>query len=129
MSVNAQVDDGECASFIDAVKANKSLKELDLSNNKIGDQENYNTVFPDFTTGGEAIAELLSDEACQIEILHLQWNKIRLDSGVKIADSLQHNHCLIYLDLSYNTLGRDGGHCLGQVPGAQQVPEDDSRHK
>jgi hypothetical protein len=114
MSVNAQVDDGECASFIDAVKANKSLKELDLSNNKIGDQENYNTVFPDFTTGGEAIAELLSDEACQIEILHLQWNKIRLDSGVKIADSLQHNHYLIYLDLSYNTLGRDGGIALGK---------------
>lgn len=109
-----QVDDGECASFIEAVKQNRSLRELDLSNNKIGDQENYNTVFPDFTTGGEAIADLLCDEDCHLEVLRLDWNKIRLDSGIKIADSLASNQHLLYLDLSYNTLGHDGGITLGR---------------
>ena len=47
----AQVDDGEAAHFIEAVKENHSLKELILSNNKIGEAENYNTVFPDYQTG------------------------------------------------------------------------------
>lgn len=32
---------------------------LDLSHNMIGDKETYNFVRPDFTTGGEAIAEML----------------------------------------------------------------------
>ena len=46
-----QVDDSEAANFINAVKANRSLTELILSNNKIGEAENYNTVFPDYQTG------------------------------------------------------------------------------
>lgn len=38
---------------------NSSIRMLDLSHNMIGDKETYNFVRPDFTTGGEAIAEML----------------------------------------------------------------------
>ena len=64
--------------------------------------------------GGEAIAELLCDPNCKILILRLDWNKIRLDSGVQIAASLAVNTVLTYLDLSYNTLGHHGGVALGK---------------
>ena len=36
---------------MEAIKNNKSLVELDLSNNKIGSAENLNTVMPDLVTG------------------------------------------------------------------------------
>lgn len=36
---NADVDDFECERFVEAIKNNKSLVELDLSNNKIGSAE------------------------------------------------------------------------------------------
>lgn len=45
------MDDFECERFIEAVKSNTSLRELVLSNNKIGQAENLNTVYPDLTTG------------------------------------------------------------------------------
>ena len=64
------MDDSEAASFIEAVKANRSLKELILSNNKIGEAENYNTVFPDYTTGQLFIHET-SNYISHIFIRHL----------------------------------------------------------
>jgi len=48
---NADVDDFECERFVEAIKCNSSLVELDLSNNKIGSAENLNTVMPDLVTG------------------------------------------------------------------------------
>lgn len=42
-----------------ALATNVSVKALDLSHNMIGDKETYNFVRPDYTTGGEAIAEML----------------------------------------------------------------------
>lgn len=38
---------------------NFSVKALDLSHNMIGEKETYNFVRPDYTTGGEAVAEML----------------------------------------------------------------------
>ena len=42
-----------------AMVGNSSIKMLDLSHNMIGDKETYNFVRPDYTTGGEAVAEML----------------------------------------------------------------------
>lgn len=42
-----------------ALATNFSVKALDLSHNMIGEKETYNFVRPDYTTGGEAIAEML----------------------------------------------------------------------
>lgn len=47
------------ASLLTSLHNNKSLVFLDLSHNRIGEMEEYNTVNPDFITGGESIAEML----------------------------------------------------------------------
>lgn len=110
---SADVDDFECERFIEAIKQNKSLRELNLSANKIGTAENLNTVMPDIITGGEAIASLLRSSACQLTILKLEWNMIRLDGAIDLADSLSINETLTYLDLSFNSLSTQGGVTLG----------------
>lgn len=55
----SDIDDRECAAFMESLHRNKSLEYLDLSHNRIGEMEEYNTVNPDFITGGESIAEML----------------------------------------------------------------------
>jgi hypothetical protein len=109
----ADVDDFECAGFIEAVRQNKSLRELDLSGNLIGKSENLNTVMPDIITGSEAIADLLRSPECNLTKLHLQWNMIRLDGAKDLASSLAINRTLLYLDLSFNSLATEGGIVLG----------------
>lgn len=63
----------ECQRFAYAIAANKSLKEVDLSNNKLGLMEILNVVDPDVTTGGEALAALLRKSNCYLESLNLAW--------------------------------------------------------
>jgi Ran GTPase-activating protein (RanGAP) involved in mRNA processing and transport len=110
---SADVDDFECERFVEAIKNNNSLVELDLSNNKIGSAENLNTVMPDLITGGEALAELLRLPQCKLKTLKVDWNMIRLDGAIDFADSLRTNSTLTYLDLSFNSLGTDGGITMG----------------
>lgn len=110
---NADVDDHECSNFVEAIKTNMELKEIDLSNNKIGSAENLNTVYPDLITGGEALADLLRHPQCHIETLKLGWNMLRLDGAVDFVSSLGINNTLTYLDLSYNALGKAAGIVLG----------------
>lgn len=110
---SADVDDFECGRFIEAVKQNRSLRELDLSSNKIGTAENLNTVMPDIVTGGEAIADLLRDPQCRLSKLNLAWNMIRLGGAIDMAQSLAVNETLTYLDLSYNSLSTEGGVTIG----------------
>eukprot|EP01031_Cornospumella_fuschlensis_P031077 gene31077-37560_t len=109
----ADVDDYECQRFVDAIQQNKSLRELDLSNNKVGMAENLNTVMPDIVTGGEALAELLRSSKCNLTKLKLDWNMIRLGGANDLAQSIQVNKTLTYLDLSYNSLSTEGGVILG----------------
>jgi Leucine-rich repeat (LRR) protein len=42
---NADVDDFECAAFVELLKKNKNLRDLDLSDNLLGSAEILNTVF------------------------------------------------------------------------------------
>ena len=67
----ADVDDGEGANFVHALQTNTTLTELDMSENLLGSHEQLNTVMSDITTGGEALAELLSSEKCVLKILKL----------------------------------------------------------
>jgi hypothetical protein len=110
---SADVDDFECGRFIEAVKQNRSLRELDLSSNKIGTAETLNTVMPDVVTGGEAIADLLRDPQCRLSKLNLAWNMIRLGGAVDLAQSLAVNDTLTHLDLSFNSLSTEGGVTIG----------------
>ncbi len=109
----ADVDDFEAEPFIDAVKENRSLLDLDLTDNLIGGAENLNTVMPDLITGSEAIADLLRSEDISLHTLKLAWNMIRLDGAVDLCSSLSVNKSLTFLDLSYNSLAQDGGIALG----------------
>ena len=67
----ADVDDLECERIISSLRTNRSLTDLDLSENLIGSHEQLNTVFPDITTGTEALAELLSSPLGILETLKL----------------------------------------------------------
>ena len=109
----ADVDDFECERFISAIANNKSVKQLVMSKNLIGASENLNTVYPDLTTGSEAIANLLRSKSCMLESLSLDWNMIRLDGAIDLASSIADNKSLTHLDISYNALGFDGGVALG----------------
>jgi len=113
--IGADVDDGECEGFISALQGNSTLTEIDLSQNKLGSSEVLNTVMPDVTTGGEAIADWLRADTCALKTLILSWNMIRLDSAIDLCSALHKNVSLTYLDLSYNSLGHDGGLTLGDA--------------
>ena len=112
---NADVDDYECTNFVNALKKNHSLRELDLSNNLIGSAENLNTVMPDLVTGGEAFADYLDEETSKLESLKLVWNMIRLGGAVDFCNSLLYNDSLTLLDVSYNALSHEGGLTIGNA--------------
>ncbi|GMI44136.1 hypothetical protein TrCOL_g3436 [Triparma columacea] len=112
---DADLDDGECVEFIDALATNKNLTDLDMSRNIIGSDESLNVVQPELTTGGEAIAAYLASEGCKLKRLNLQWNLIRFNSAVEIGDALAVNDSLESLNLNYNAFGPDGGMAVGQA--------------
>lgn len=84
----ADVDDNECARFIECLHTNKNLTDLDISNNILGSSENLNTVMPDLTTGAEAMAELLCSKECKLKSVNVAWNMIRLDGAIAMAGIL-----------------------------------------
>lgn len=68
---SAGIDDKECAAFVKVLMKNRMLKELDLSKNLLGKDENLNVVMPDFLTGGESLAHLLRYSTCPLETLNV----------------------------------------------------------
>jgi Ran GTPase-activating protein (RanGAP) involved in mRNA processing and transport len=112
---SANIDDDECSMFVTSLKKNHSLRELDLSYNLIGNDENLNSVKPDLITGSEALADLLESNTCCVSTLRLCWNMIRLDGAVTFATSLAVNSYLTLLDVSYNSLAEAGGEALGKA--------------
>jgi hypothetical protein len=68
---DANIDDGECAAFVEVLMNNRQLKELDMSKNLLGKDENLNAVQPDFTTAGEALSALLKEGLCPIQTLNV----------------------------------------------------------
>lgn len=111
---DANIDDVECANICSVLKHNRYLRELDLSKNILGKDENLNVVKPEFVTGGESLAELLAHENCMLEKLVLHWNMIRLDGALALCNSILLNKHLTYLDLSYNAIGSAGAEILGK---------------
>ena len=61
-------------------------------------------MFPDFTTGGEAISEMLLINNT-LQELNLSWNTIRKDTALSLVRSMAFNNTLRVLDLSYNNIG------------------------
>ncbi|OQR99349.1 hypothetical protein ACHHYP_06946 [Achlya hypogyna] len=110
---NADIDDHECAAFMSAFESNKSVNDLRMSRNRIGEAENLNVVQPDLITGGEAIGGMLNVNLT-LTHLDLAWNLLRLASGVTLANSLRLNYNLYEINLAYNALGDAGAMAFGQ---------------
>ena len=96
-----------------AIGQSPSLKNIDLSANLIGSNQNRSPLHPGLTAGGKVLGEMLSDPSCRIESLKLAWNMIRFEPGVALMHSLKENHSLTYMDVSYNGLGQEGAEMLG----------------
>eukprot|EP00937_MAST-01D_sp_MAST-1D-sp2_P003129 g3129.t1 len=94
----ADVDDSEARCIIEALEDNRSVTELDLSHNLLGNSEPLNTVFPDQVTGGEALAAMLQVNF-KLRKLDLSWNCIAKASAVAFAAGLELNDSLT--DLSH----------------------------
>ncbi|CAM9343850.1 unnamed protein product, partial [Scytosiphon promiscuus] len=98
---SADVDDDECCDLMEAISRNHSLTRLDVSENKIGQNEMLNAVQPDVVTGGEGIAETLTGNVT-LEELNLSWNNLRQESAAAIGRALSLNRGLISLNLAHN---------------------------
>lgn len=110
---NTDIDDNECCRFILSLQSDNCLNEIDMSQNKIGISENLNSINPNKTTGAEALANFLRKDYCKLTSISLGWNLIRLDSASDLCSSIGFNPNITYLDLSFNTIGKDGGIALG----------------
>ena len=99
--VNSDIDDWECAKLMKALEKNKSLRHLELAHNLIGSAEMLNVVNPDLVTGGEAIADMLQMNKT-LEYLDVSWNTIRKDSAVALGEALRYNKALKTLILAQN---------------------------
>ena len=110
----ADVDDDEAGNLMEAFASNKSVTTLGLAHNKIGENEILNTVKPDVTTGGEAIAEMLMKNTTLTK-LDLSWNAIRLESATTLGQAFESNMTLKSLNLAYNAMGDMGTQVLGRA--------------
>lgn len=109
----ANVDDGECERFVEALKTNRHLQELDMSDNLLGKDENLNAVKPDIVTAGEALASLLREGNCPLTTLKIAWNMIRMEGAYELCTALESCRTLQHIDISFNALGRESGIALG----------------
>ncbi|KAF1313224.1 Leucine-rich repeat-containing protein 74, partial [Globisporangium splendens] len=129
---NADVDDQECTLFMIAFERNKSVEQLYLRSNRIGQLvsttktkgksaqagdsdgggssnsgKTGSTGSSSLPTGGEAIGAMLNVNL-NIAHLDLSWNLIKFASASQISNALQLNYNLKELNLSYNACGDQG---------------------
>lgn len=114
---NSDIDDSECARFIECLKTNKHLRELDMSSNNIGQMEIFQggVMGKKFNIGAKSIAEYIASSDCRLSTLKLGWNSIKMASSLEMAKALKLNQTLLHLDLSYNGLGQSAGEYLGEA--------------
>ncbi|KAL3662350.1 hypothetical protein V7S43_012677 [Phytophthora oleae] len=111
---SADVDDEELVPFARALHSNKSLQTLDVSRNSVGSSEHLNVVRPSVTTGGEALATMISINNTLMS-LDLSWNYLRLAGAVEIGRALAYNSGLRELNLAYNAFGNAGAQAVGDA--------------
>ena len=116
---HADIDDLECGDLMEALHTNTSLLTLDLKNNLIGEKEQLNVVMPEFDTGGEVIAEMLSVNTTLTE-LDVSWNSIRGDSALQVAECLESNPTIKVLILAHNAFGDEPSQKIGDVLASHQ---------
>ncbi|XP_067396472.1 NACHT, LRR and PYD domains-containing protein 6 [Emydura macquarii macquarii] len=85
-----------CEDLASALKTNQSLKELDLSGNKLGD------------TGIKLLCKGLKQKNCSVQKLGLRGRSLTATSWSDLTSVLTTNQSLIELDLSYSKWGDIG---------------------
>ncbi|XP_032886907.1 NACHT, LRR and PYD domains-containing protein 3-like [Amblyraja radiata] len=85
------------------ITENKTLVELDLSNNRIGEE------------GLNQLCETLKNEDCKLQKLGLAKNSFTVQSCTELISSLKENQSLKELDLSFNNLEINGINSLCEV--------------
>jgi Ran GTPase-activating protein (RanGAP) involved in mRNA processing and transport len=113
--------------ILEAVKYRNTVKHLDLGENNLGmralqlyrrssrTKETQSSVSLDEVNHEEALSNYLALSFCSIQTLILDWNNIRGNRIMTLLKALPMNTSLTHLDLSYNSLGADGGEWLGQA--------------
>ncbi|KAJ8605210.1 hypothetical protein CTAYLR_000443 [Chrysophaeum taylorii] len=123
---HADVDDNDCRLLCEAIASNPKcrLKVLDLSENLVGVAEGRNTIYPDFVTGGEALADVIEAECPNsLEELKLSWNYVRGESALAIARALASNSHIRVIDLNHNAFGDLASQELGRALGKNKTLE------
>ncbi|XP_072895019.1 uncharacterized protein [Hemitrygon akajei] len=82
--------------LVSALSTNRSLTELDLAYNELGD------------SGVKLVSEVLRNPECKIQKLRLQSVGLTADGVVDLASALRTNRSLTELDLADNELGDSG---------------------
>ena len=90
------IDDDRCRVLCHSMIKNRTLTELNLSNNKIGDK------------GAQAIATVLASHLCSLVVLNLCNNKIGQEGVSLLGKALIQNKTLSQIDLRLNRLGDEG---------------------
>ena len=90
---------------------NYRLKAFDLSENFIGKNEEKNVVQPDYVTGGEAIAMMLTENVT-LTRLNVAYNYIRQASAGALARALATNGTSFTLLRVSCSLDQNGFHCI-----------------
>ena len=81
--------------MVDAIRPHRSLRKLRLHDNSIG------------RAGCEALATLLEDTDCNLQIIDLGSNDINNEGVTTLANSLANNTKLKHLYLDSNPIGQD----------------------
>ncbi|XP_077101927.1 NACHT, LRR and PYD domains-containing protein 12-like isoform X3 [Siphateles boraxobius] len=100
--INCEIKTEGCAALTSALRSNSHLRELDLSENKIG------------AKGLKLLSDGLKDPHCKLEKLTLRYCEITDEGCAALASALRSNSHLRELDLSWNKIG-DGGLTLLSV--------------
>lgn len=110
---NADLDDDEVAIFMDALEANRSITEMDVSGNKLGGiGEKSMKLKGNKLVGGASIAAALTRNET-LHILNLSWNKLGYATALHLGSALSQNSTLLELNLAYNTIKDEGAECIG----------------
>jgi hypothetical protein len=103
---NNAITDAQSVTLFKCMKGSfstgRSIHSLDLQENEVGLQ------------GGQALAVILEDEACQLRSLDLSFNAIRGKAMLQICLALASNMSIKYLNLSYNSLAQEKKQALYQ---------------
>lgn len=95
------------------------MKEIDLSNNKLGKSETNRSL----TSANQnqeigssyLLAYIMEHGCCPLESLLLGWNLIKSKSAYALVRSIGSCRTIHFLDVSYNGIGSDNGVALGEA--------------